>query len=409
MMFSRNVRPLPSWLLVALSLAIAIVVVVYVVFTRTNRRRVVGVYLDKANSLKRHDRYAAAIETLDKAIALDPQNLHIQTEQLKIKIFKLTRKFDPLDRLLDLNELDTAEADCQNLLEANPQSAELKALMGIIYAHKDRPALAIETYKLASEMNPGYANVRNYWGYSMVEWQYPENWRALAIRKFEEAKEIDATYVNPRINLIRLSLIPDKVGEPLSAQKVDEAIKQFAEAETISKENEILYVNWGWALDYQGSQLESTDKIAAFKKFSEALSKYRIASTMNPDLLAPHINRAEILVELGSLDVAIEEYKRALELEPSFVMAHRGLANMLLKRNQPSDSEEALKHLKQAVEFTDQVIQQYKERKTRTPDEHAQRILDQWTSDRLGEKAAIEKAIKEATKKPPANQHRPNQ
>ena len=115
MMFSRSVRPLPSWLLVALSLAMVIVAIVYVVFTRINTRRVVGVYLDKANNLKRHDQYGTAIETLDKAIALDPQNLHIQTEQLKIKIFKLTRKFDPLNRLLDLDELDKAEADCKKL------------------------------------------------------------------------------------------------------------------------------------------------------------------------------------------------------------------------------------------------------------------------------------------------------
>jgi tetratricopeptide (TPR) repeat protein len=392
----RTAKPLPVWFSLALLICLVLIVVGFLIFTAVNRKRVVGVYLQKATVLKSHDQYGAAIESLDKALLLDPQNLQIQTEQLTTKIFKLTRKFDPLNRLLNLDELDKAEADCKSLLEANPQSTELTALLGIIYAHKDRPALAIETYKKASEMNPAYANVRNYWGYSMVEWQYPDNWKALAIQKFNQAKEVDPTYVNPRINLALLSL---------RSGKLEDAINQLAEAEKISKNNEILYVLWGSALSTQGSQAESTDKISAYEKFSDALEKYRIAAAMNPDLLAVHINRAEILAELGSYDVAIDEFNRAITLEPSFVMAHRDLAQTLLKRNQPSDSEEALKHLKQAIESTDQVIQQYQERKTRTPDEHAQKILDQWTSDRLKEKAALEKAVQKAMKKSPANQH----
>ena len=386
----RTAKPLPAWFSLSLFICVVIVVAGYLIFTAFNKKRVVGVYLQKASVLKSHDQYGAAIETLDKAIVLDPENLLAQTERLKATIFKITRDFDPLDRLLDLEKVDKAEADCKKLLEADPQSAELTALLGIIYAHKDLPALALETYKKASEMNPAYPNVRNYWGYSMVEWRFPDDWKTLAIQKFEEAKQLDASYVNPRINLALLTLRDGKL---------DETIKQLEEAESVSTENETLYVLWAYALAEQGKQLKSSDQVAAYRKYSEALEKYRVAASINPDRLVSHINRAEILAELKTYEPAIAEFNRALELEPSFVMGHVALAQTLLERNsQPSDQQEALNHLNQALKFTDLVIEQYKVRKSRTPEKHAQNTLDEWTVNREKDKVEIEKMIQAASK-----------
>jgi tetratricopeptide (TPR) repeat protein len=383
-------KPLPWWFSVALFACFVLVIAGYLIFTQLNKRRVVSVYMQKATALKSHDQYTAAIETLAKASALDPENLQVQTEHLKTTIFRLTRDFDPLDRLLDLEKVDEAEADCKKLLEADPQSAELMALLGIIYAHKDRPALAIETYKKASEMNPSYPNVRNFWGYSMVEWGFPNDWKSLAVRKFEEAKELDGTYVNPRINLALLSLRDGKV---------DETIEQLKAAESISRENDTLYVLWAYAVAQQGADLKSRDPVAANQKFSDALEKYRIAIAVNPDRLASHINRAELFIELGSYEAAIEEFKLALKLEPSFVMGHKEFAETLLKRDsQPSDRVEALNHLYQAVKFTDDIIQQYQVRRARTDEEFARQKIDGWTKTRRDEKAELEKLINTATR-----------
>lgn len=392
-MTPRSVKPLPSWL-PAVILAVALIVAAgYVVFfTQINKKRVVGVYLEQANALKRHDNYGAAAETLQKAILLDPGNIQAQTEQLKATIFKITKQSDPLDRLLNLEKIDEAEADCKRLLNADPQSAELTALLGIIYAHKDRPALAIETYKKASEMKPGYPNVRNYWGYTMVQWQFPNDWKALATQKFNEAKELDSAYVNPRVNLARLAIVDNQI---------DAAISMLSEAEKVGRDNEILNVLWGYSLVALGEQVKSTDKIVAYKKFSEGLERYRIAEALNPNLLAAHFFRADTLAELESNDAAIDEYKRAIELEPSFVEAHKNLAQVLLKRNtQPTDQQEALNHLNLAVSFTNRVIQQYKERRAKTPETHAQSILDQWTVAREKDKAELEKMIAGVTNGP---------
>ena len=389
----RTAKPLPAWFSLALFICLVLVVAGYFIFTAFNRKRVVGVYLLKATVLKSHDQYGAAIETLDKAMVLDPENLQVQTERLKTTIFKITRDFDPLDRLLDLNKVDKAEADCKKLLEADPQSAELTALLGIIYAHKDRPALAIETYKKASEMNAAYPNVRNFWGYTMVEWGFPNDWKPLAIQKFEEAKQLDATYVNPHINLALLTMRDGKL---------DEAIKQLEVAESVSRENDTLYVLWAYALAAQGAQLKPGDQAAAYQKFAQALEKYRIAASINPDRLASHINRAEIFVEMGSYEPAIEEFRLSLKLEPSFVMAHQRLAETLLKRNsQPSDREEALNHLNQAVKFTDEILQQYEVRKARTTEEYARQKIDEWAKMRRDTKAELEKLIKTATRNAP--------
>jgi len=386
----RPTKPLPWWFSVALFACCVLVVTGYLIFTALNKRRVVGVYMQRATALMRHDQYSAAIESLDKAVALDPENLQVQTEHLKTTIFKLTRDFDPLDRLLDLEKVDQAEADCRKLLEADPQSAELTALLGIIYAHKDRPALAIETYKKASEMNPTYPNVRNFWGYSMVEWGFPNDWKPLAVQKFEEAKQLDASYVNPHINLALISL---------REGRVEQTIDQLKVAEAISRENDTLYVLWAYAIALQGTQLKSRDQVAAYQKFSEALELYRIAIAVNPDRLASHINRAELFIELGSYEPAIEEFNLALKLEPSFVMAHRELAETLLKRNsQPTDRVEALNHLRQAVKFTDDTIQQYQVRRARTDEEFARQKIDGWTKTRRDEKAELEKLIQTATR-----------
>ena len=378
-MKTRSVKPLPAWLPIVILVVVLMVAAGYALyFNKINKKRVVNLYLAKANSSKLHDEYGLATDALQQAISLDPQNIQAQTEQLKIKILKIAQENDSLNQLLNLEKIDEAEASCKKLLAADPQSAELTALLGIVYAQKDRPELAIQTYQKASELNPGSPNIQNYWGYTMVQWQFPADWKTLATQKFNKAKELDPTYVNPHINLAKLAL---------NDGKFDDAISILKQAEEIGRKNEILYTLWGSVLDQSGEQIEARDKIAANQKFSEALERYRIAETLNPKLLLAHYNRARTLGALQSYDAAIAEYEKALELEPSFVLAHVGLAIVLYERNaQSTDLQEALNHLNQAMSFTDQTIQQYQERKGRTTDAHARTKLDEWTGNRKDNK-----------------------
>jgi tetratricopeptide (TPR) repeat protein len=364
---------------------------------RSNQRRIVGLYLSKAKTLARHDEYDKAAEALQKGSLADPHNLQIQTEQLKVEIFQITKRYDALNRLMDLQSLDQAEEDCNRLLRAAPASAEVTALLGIVYAHKDQPALALETYKRASEMDSSYPNVLNYWGRSAVQWQFPDNWRELATQKFNAAQQLDPTYPSPRINL-SIFQVRDALAAPEGSkeQYFKAAIDTLIKTQEFGRNNEFLYASWGYTLDEWGKTLRATDKIEAYKKFSAALEKYRIGENINPNLALIHFNKAEALDDLSTgserADEAIAEYLKALQLQPVLVEAHVAIARLLIKRSGSDQKslEEARDHYNQAIELITKTIEQYGTRKSRTTDAHALKVLDKWTGLRLKEKADLE-------------------
>jgi len=357
---------------------------------RANKNQVANLYLTKANALMQHDKFDEAADALDKA---DLDNVQVQTEKFKAKIFTIAKQSDPLDRWLELEKLDEAEADCKRLLSVDPASAELTALLGIVYAHKDRPALAVETYKKASELKPGYSNVRNYWGYTLYQWRFPDSdsWRLEATKEFNEAKELDPTYAWPRINLAVLSALDGKFKD---------AISILSQTEEIAKDNETLYSLWGTCLLLWGEQLQGKDKLAAYEKFSEALDRFRIAEALNPNIAYRHLNNGNALADLGNVDGAISEYQKAIELEPDFIEAHQNIAGLLAKRQdtERKDLEGSLAHLTEAIRLTNRTIEQFNDRKTKTPDTHAQKILDQWIKDRVKDRTDSKDGVVKVTK-----------
>src|SRR6266508_5364374 len=239
----------PSRVLYVTMAVLLIAAAAYFLFSyrsnRANKNQVANLYLTKANALMQHDKFDEAADALDKA---DLDNVQVQTEKFKAKIFTIAKQSDPLDRWLELEKLDEAEADCKRLLSVDPASAELTAFLGIVYAHNDRPALAVEPYKKASELKPGYSNVRNYWGYTLYQWRFPDSdsWRLEATKEFNEAKELDPTYAWPRINLAVLSALDGKFKD---------AISILSQTEEIAKDNETLYSLWGTCLLLWGEQL----------------------------------------------------------------------------------------------------------------------------------------------------------
>jgi Tfp pilus assembly protein PilF len=371
-----------------LTLALIGTIVYFFVASYKNRQRVASLYLTRAKQFISNDSVDDAAEALRKASVADPGSREIQTEQLKTGIFKIANQSDSLARQLDLEKLDQAEEKCKELLRRDPGSAELTALLGIIYAHKDQPILAMETYQAAANMAPDYANVRNYWGYSAYQWQYPQTWEELATEKFNEAKRLDPKYVSPLLNLARLEL---------GKKQFESAINIFSDAEKIADNKQMLYTLWGVTLDEWGRELEGTNKAAAFEKYSEALDKYGRAEALNPQVALIHYDKANALGDSGlnRIDDAIKEYTKAIELEPNLAYAHVGIAQLLVDRPnaQRKDLEEAANHLIAAITLTDQTIKQYELRKTKA-DDHAQKILDRWTEQRKQEMTEFQRLLK---------------
>jgi tetratricopeptide (TPR) repeat protein len=90
------------------------------------------------------------------------------------------------------------------------------------------------------------------------------------------------------------------------------------------------YLNEGLALERQGD-------------YEAALTSYRLAFRDNPSDSRILLNMAIAFTKTSQPEEAIRHYKRALELDPSLVGAHYGVAFLLLKRG---DVQQAAEHLR---------------------------------------------------------------
>ena len=90
------------------------------------------------------------------------------------------------------------------------------------------------------------------------------------------------------------------------------------------------YLNEGLALERQGD-------------YEAALTSYRLAFRDNPGDSRILLNMAIAFTKTLQPEEAIRHYKRALELDPSLVGAHYGVAFLLLKRG---DGQQAAEHLR---------------------------------------------------------------
>lgn len=380
-------------LVLALAVGIGTLFGVKLQSIRSNRAEITNLYLAKANTLIAVDKFDDAAEALEKARSIDPGNLQVQSDQLKVAIFKIARESDPLDRILDLEKLDKAETDCRELLRVK-QTAELTALLGIIYAHKDQPTRAIEAYAEANKMDPKYANALNYWGYTMIQWEFPgpDTWASQANDKLKQASNLEPKYPWPQINrAVILARNDDFKG----------AIDLLSRAKEIAADNQTLYVLWGTCLRLWGKQLQSTDRLAAYQKFSEALEKYRIAEAIAPQVGFLHFNEAETLAALGNSAAAVNEYQKAIDLDPQDVDAHANLAKLLLERfgSSPNNMQRVLANFNAAIDITTKTIEQLSDRKKRTQDIHAKKILNEWIMVRESDRKGFEESVDQISNK----------
>jgi tetratricopeptide (TPR) repeat protein len=382
----------------------------FVLRSHVNKNRVVDLYLTIASAAIGHDHFDEAVNALSKAREIDPNNTKAETELLKATLFRISTKYDVLNRIVDSDQIDKARADCERLLDKNPKSAELVALRGMIYAIQDQPTSAIETYKNAVELNPAYPNVLNYWGYTVYQWKFPDDWRAPAVEKFNEAIKLDSSYVAPRINLAFIDIAQGEHGAAVKTlsetpglilpedwqRNFDADLKSLSETAEMAKDNADVYFLWGTGLVEWGERLKDEDSLEAEKKFLGALDRFRIAEALRPDTPELHVNKGVALTALGRSDFAIDEYKRAIELEHDLLPAHENLAQLLYRKG---NFEGALFYAQESLRIVKQTIEQFNARKNRTPDDFARKRLQQWVTEQEAEQSGLESAIRQVGEK----------
>ena len=114
-------------------------------------------------------------------------------------------------------------------------------------------------------------------------------------------------------------------------------IALFKHSLSVDKNNVILHRDLGSLL---------TDE----KKYEEAVYQYKTALKIRP---SPQINRslADTFYKMGQIDNAIKYYKKALDGDPEFAIAHNGMAIALFSKRQYKEAEI---HFKKASEIEKQ-------------------------------------------------------
>ncbi|MFK7911312.1 MAG: tetratricopeptide repeat protein [Akkermansiaceae bacterium] len=118
-----------------------------------------------------------------------------------------------------------------------------------------------------------------------------------------------------------------------SLGRIDEVVRQYADAVRVHSRSYMAHSNLGDALSKLGRNTEAIDHL-------------RKASNLKPDEAVPHYNIANILNGQGRVSSAIEHYQNALKLDPDFANAHKNLAITFQGRGR---FVEAISHFQEAI------------------------------------------------------------
>ena len=179
---------------------------------------------------------------------------------------------------------------------------------------------AMENYRAALRINPGYEDARNNLGYALAsQKKYSE-----AIEQYEAALRIRPNHPEVHNNL----------GNALSELgRIDEAISHYLIVIRENPEHADAHNNLGIALAIKG-------------KLDEAIPHFREALRRKPKYGSAHSNLGNALAAQHKFDEAIQEYQQALALKPEDAQAQNNLANVLSEQGK---LQEAVGHYEQAL------------------------------------------------------------
>ncbi len=88
--------------------------------------------------------------------------------------------------------------------------------------------------------------------------------------------------------------------------------------------------------------------LASRGQFDEAIVHYKKAIEIQPDFVMAHNNFGNALAGRGQFDEAIVHYKKAIEIQPDYAKAHHNFGNALAGRRQ---FDEAITEIRKAIEI----------------------------------------------------------
>jgi tetratricopeptide (TPR) repeat protein len=208
----------------------------------------------------------------------------------------------------------------QRTLRQNPDSWMSQLNLGVGLAKLGRLEEAIDRYRSALSIKPGYVHALNNLGAALfVQGRFEE-----AIEQYRQALGYEPEAADIHFNL---------AAALAKLNRLDEAIAQFRKALEIDPEAADAHYRLAQILDLRG-------------EFDGAMNHYLEAVRGNPANAGAYLNIGVILANRGQLDAAIEYFRRALGVRPQFPEAHQSLARALALQGK---SDEANRHYQEAL------------------------------------------------------------
>jgi tetratricopeptide (TPR) repeat protein len=258
--------------------------------------------------------------------------------------------------LTDRGETDQAIDHYRMAVEIDPGYAPAQHNLGRALAGRGQIDEAIVHYQQALAIKPNYAEAHSNLGFALASRDRVDE----AIAHYRQALAIKPDLAEAHNNL----------GNALGGHgQIDEAIDHYQQALAIRPDFAEAHYNLGNALASHGQINEAIDHyrqaltikpdyaeayaglgyaLAGGGHIDRAVADYRKALSIKPDLAEAHYNLGFVLAGRGEMHEAIAHYRAALKAKPEFAEAHTSLGNALAGLGQ---IDEAVSHYRRAVEI----------------------------------------------------------
>ena len=200
-------------------------------------------------------------------------------------------------------QLQQAELIYQQILQVNPENAEVLHLLGTIAHQIEKYDLSINLINQAIEIDPNQSSFFNNLGLTLQKRGRFEE----AVQAYKQTIDLNSESSECYYNL----------GITLNDQgKLEEAIQAY---------KNVLKINPNY--------LEACNSLGiAFKdlgRLEESVQAYQDAIRINSNHGPTHNNLGNVLRDQGKLEEAIQAYQQAIEINPKFPEAHHNLGTSL--------------------------------------------------------------------------------
>ncbi|MBB15915.1 hypothetical protein CMK22_11630 [Candidatus Poribacteria bacterium] len=196
-------------------------------------------------------------------------------------------------------KLQQAEQICQQILDIDPQNAEVLNLFGLIACQAGKYEIAVDLINHALDISSNQPLFLNNLGFVLKE----QGKISEAIAAYSQALDMTPESFE----------IYNNLGVALYKQrKYDKAIEAYQKAIQIQPDFIEAYNNLGVAFKKKG-------------ELNSATQVYYQALRIQPDFAEAHRNLGDILQKQGEYDKAIEAYQKAIQIQPDYAAAYNNL------------------------------------------------------------------------------------